>query len=301
VTRIVAAVIAVALIVGALVYRNRLDEEERRGPYKLTCATELAEACRSLADVEVTIEPAGVTADRLLADTNPSFEGWLAAGPWAETAGDVIKTRRVVAHTQVAVAIWKERAAALRRVCPPLNAKCFGDAAARGDWAANRGNAAWGPVKFAYADPGTESGGLAALAAGTSGVIGSLDIVPAALEANDEYLNWLGGFAKARVAQGLGTILAVGPAIADAYIGLEAEITPALAQAARRNELEVVYLAPVDIEAKLASPAGARPAPEGLSEALLAGGWRANKQPATAARPSSGGWAGLRRLWQSLR
>ena len=298
-TRIVAAIVAVALVVGALVYRAQRDEDERRGPYKLTCATELAQVCESLDDVELTIEPAGVTADRLLAGTKPAFEGWLAAGPWP--GGDAIKTTSVLAHTQVAVAMWKERANALRRVCTPLTAKCFGDAAARGDWAANRGSAAWGAVKFAYADPAIESAGLAALAAGTAGVIGSLDIVPAALEANDEYLNWLGGFAKARVPQSLGTILAVGPAIADAYLGLDTEISPALAQAARRNEVEVVYLAAVDIEARLATSAGARPAPDGLTKVLLENGWRPSKQPPSANRPNSGGWVGLRNLWQSLR
>ena len=298
-SRALAAVLALALIIGALVYRAQRDEDERRGPYRLTCATEFADVCRSLDGVELTIEPAGVTADRLLAGTKPSFEGWLAAGPWASR--DAIKSTSVLAHTQVAAAIWKERATALRRVCTPLTAKCFGDAAARGDWAANRGNAAWGPVKFAYADPATESAGLAALAAGTSGVIGSLDIVPAALEANDDYLNWLGGFTRARVSQGLGAMLAVGPAVADAYIGLDAEISQTLEQAVRRDDVEVVYLAPVDIEAKLASPAGARRAPAGISEALLSHGWRATKQAGAAAGPSAGGWAGLRKLWQSIR
>ncbi|MBA3653843.1 MAG: hypothetical protein H0W70_06570, partial [Actinobacteria bacterium] len=67
-TRIAALVAAVALIAGALVLRSRWDENQRRGTYRLTCATELADACRTLDPTAfaVTVEPAGTTTDRLI-------------------------------------------------------------------------------------------------------------------------------------------------------------------------------------------------------------------------------------------
>lgn len=311
--RIGAILVAVALVVGALVIRSNRDAEKAKGPYRLTCATELAEACRALpaADVTVTVEPAGVTADRvtaLVAGADPGFDGWLAGGRWATAVAEarraaglpsVTTNASVVGHTKLAVVVWSDRLAALRQACgAPLTWRCLGDAAARGTWKANKGQEAWGPVKIAMADPVTETAGLIGLAAATVGFDANVSLVPADLAQNDPYQKWLTGFARAL--QGpppsLAEVLTSGAALADVYIGLDSEVAPVVATSARRGEVEVVYLSPVfDVEAVLAG--GSRSVPKGLAAAVQNAGFTARAAGPTAL-PAAGNLAGLRTLWK---
>ncbi len=314
--RILAAVVAVGLIIGALIIRNNRDAEKALGPYRLTCATELAEACRTLpaAEFAVTIEAAGITADRLTAlaaDADPGFDGWLSAGRWpamvsqtrsANSLDEVTQTGSVLAHTHVAIAAWRERRIAFAQACKDtFSWKCIGDVAGRSTWSANSGQASWGLVKVALADPGTESAGLLGLAGATAGFTGSTEFIPTDLAQNDPYQAWLAGLARAipRPPPGLASILATGPATADLYLGLDAEISSLLRTAARQGELEVVNLSPVlDVEAAFARATYRdRRVPDGLRSALEGAGW-ADRAERTTPLPSAGALAGLRRLWQ---
>jgi hypothetical protein len=288
VRRLAAAGVAVLLIVGALIIRSRREEEERKGPFRLTCATEFAQVCSALPGVAVTIEPAAQTA----AAEDPSYEAWLAGGQWTASTADNL------GYTRVAMAIWRDRAGALRRACGTITSRCIGDAAARVQWTATKGETAWGPVKIAFADPLRESSGLAALASTTVGFLGTADFVPAQLDADDAYLGWLAALKKALVPQSLASVLTQGPGAADMYIGLDTEVTPAVAQAARRSELEVVYLAPVEFEARLVTASGARDAPPALIAALRTAGWASDRQQSST--PSAAALAGLRRIWKDV-
>src|SRR5581483_2548175 len=82
--RIVAFAVAIAMVVGSLVLRSHFDRSNRA--LRLTCSTELADACQRLGHgTRVTVEAAGVTADRLSAlpdGEDPGLDGWLVAGPW---------------------------------------------------------------------------------------------------------------------------------------------------------------------------------------------------------------------------
>lgn len=278
-SRIVAAVVAVLLVVVALVVRNRLDEEERLGPYKLACGAALATACESLGDVEVT------------ADSDEA-DGSLRIGRSTDTD-------QTLAHTKVAVAIWKDRAAALRQGCKEITWTCIGDAAAKG-WAASGGDVGWGQVKLAFGDPATDDGGLAALAAASIGVTTDPDLVPAALDENDAYLRWLTAVSRARVSPGLASMLASGPAVADAYLGLDAEINSVLPGAARRDDVEVVYLSPViDVGATFVNNTSRR-VPSGLREALIAHGWKPVAEAGALQLPSANALEGLRNRWKEV-
>ena len=101
--RVAAIAAAVAMVAGAWVVRDSLDERGGDGPgggsapeeLRMTCATELDAVCRRLADstpgLTVRIEDPGITADRLAAlgaGTDPGFDVWLADGPWAQMVAD---------------------------------------------------------------------------------------------------------------------------------------------------------------------------------------------------------------------
>src|SRR5689334_20638090 len=84
--RVGALVLAVAMVVGSLLVRSRIDRS--RTTARLTCATELEAACRAIGHgVKVTIEPAGVTADRLAGldpGADAGLDGWMTPGPWPQ-------------------------------------------------------------------------------------------------------------------------------------------------------------------------------------------------------------------------
>jgi hypothetical protein len=316
VKQIGALVAAVALVVIALVIRSQRDHEKSLGPYRLTCATEFADACRALdpAKVAVTIEPAGATADRLSnapVDTDVGFDGWLAASPWVGMVNDARSGRgldavtgdlAMLGRTRVAVAIWRNRGIALRQACSGAPTwKCIGDVAGRTTWKASGGDASWGDVKIALADPVVESTGLTGLASATAGYVGSTAIVPDQLAQNDAYLKWLGALAHAvpRPTPDFAAILTQGPAVADLYIGLEAGINSVLNTSARKNDVEVVYLSPVfDVQAVLADAVFThRKTPDTIADAVRQAGW-VRSAPGTSPPLAAGPVAGLRRLWQ---
>jgi hypothetical protein len=316
VRRVAALVGAIALVVVALVIRNSRDAEKKLGPYRLTCATEFADVCRTLdpASVVVTIEPAGVTANRLAAGdaaVDPGFDGWLAAGPWAamvaetrQAAGtpSVTTDDAEVGHTGVAVAVWRDRRVALVQACAgAITWKCLGEVAGRGAWKASGGDERWGTVKVVLPDPGIESSGLAGLAAASAGFVGSAAIVPNELTQNDGYQKWLHGLAGSipRPTPELAGVLTQGPAAADIYIGLEAPTAALVNTSARRGDVEIVKLSPnVDVAAFLARAAfRGRKVPDAIATAVKQAGW-VQSIPGSTPLPPAIALAGLRRLWQ---
>ena len=90
--RLAALLGAVALVVGAILLRNALDDNSNSssagpaepGSYSLVCSTEFADVCTGLPDTyAVTIEAAGVTLDRL-ASVEPAAlpDAWLTLYPF---------------------------------------------------------------------------------------------------------------------------------------------------------------------------------------------------------------------------
>ena len=285
-------------------------------PYRLTCATEVGDVCRSLASksLVVTVEAPGVTADRLAtlaAGTDPGFDGWVAAAPWA----DIVKSGRnsaglapvtgaplSVGATRVALALWRDRGIALRGACGgTLTWKCVGEAAGRHSWAANTGDAAWGDVKIALADPGIDSGGLESLGAATAGFAGSTAFVLANLQQNPVYVAWRGWIFHAvpQPSPDLAGMLSHGPAAADMYLGLGAPMSAVVAASPRRADVEVVYLSPVfDVVETLTAATGSRGSiPVDLAGALRRAGW-SQDSPSPTPPPSSDALAQLRQMWQ---
>src|SRR5437870_12756132 len=127
--RIGAVVAAIAMIVVAVVVRDRINEKQTTT--RLTCSTELAEACGHLGGgIKVTVEPAGTTFDRLVKlapGDDPGLDGWLVAGPWSEMVNDQRRrnavpelfpsTAPLLAASPLVAVVESQRAAFVKSKC----------------------------------------------------------------------------------------------------------------------------------------------------------------------------------------
>ena len=270
VPRLLAAVVAVLMVVGAIAVRARLDEGGGGGgpELRLVCSTELSQACEELADrsrarLRVTVEPAGVTANRLASAQagEVGLDGWLVAGPWPDIvegarqrAGlePVLRTGPVAARSPVVLTAWPDRAALLRQRCPQgqVTWRCLGDVAGQ-PWGALGGPAVWGQVKPGHAHPGEQALGLTTVAAATVSFLGRSDLARVDVEENDAYRAWLTRLERSvptfRPSAGtpLADMVLKGPAAFDVVGTVEAEAGPLLATTARPDKPQVIYPSPV--------------------------------------------------------
>jgi hypothetical protein len=317
VRRVLAVVAAAAMVAGSLALRSRLDRgsAERSLALRLTCATELAAACRRLADgdhrVRLTVEAAGVTADRLAGvDADPGLDGWLVAAPWPELVDGQRRARAlgplfdpdrpVLARSPLVMAVWRDRAAALSPRCGPVGVgwKCLGEAAGTaGGWQAVAGHPEWGDVKPGHAPPASDGVGLLVLGQATGAWFGRTDLSTVDLE-DEGFQRWFAGLEQAVPASGasaLETMLVTGPAAFDAAATTEAEAGPGLATSARRSAVELLYPSPMataDVVLATGRPGGGAAASlRSLAggadgrRALAAAGWRVDGQPHAAGVP----------------
>lgn len=225
--RLAALVAAIAMVVAAIFVRGRIDRASTT--IRLTCATELEAACRAIGNgTKVTIEPAGVTADRLIALDNgadPGLDAWLAPGPWpqivdsARAAGPLFTDPRGVAQTRIALVVRKAGrfGACQQWACV---GKAMGDLGQKAD----------------IPDPAKEATGPLVLSAMTSG---SPVDDPAVLGLLDSLRN-----ADTRAADDATSILLTSPE-KDAVASLDAVTQPIIATAANSGSVTVLYPQPV--------------------------------------------------------
>lgn len=265
-TRVFALIAAVVMVVGALSLRTRLDQrkEDKAHRPQLVCVTELADFCKDLSlrnDVDVVVEPAGQTADRLVAlNGDQGIDGWLTTAPWPAIAEQQRQAKSlpalfrsatppVVARSPLVMAVWPDRAQAVAANCPNavVGWKCAGEVAGKKLWSGVKGGQqAWGPVKVAFGDPANSAVGLLVLAHATSDYFGRTDLSRADLE-NDGYIDWLSGLHAAVPLRlpAFSEVLVAGPAVEDIYGATEADVAPALAAAARPIKPNLLYPSPV--------------------------------------------------------
>ena len=270
--RLLAVVAAIAMVVVAFVVRDQIDDDSADssgsgGRPRLVCATEMRDACRELADeedVEVVIEPAGVTAARMTAAADVrdlDVDGWLAPAPWAEivrgdraraAAPSVLDTPSApVGRTPLVIAMWRQRAAVLERHCGSAPRwSCLAEVAGA-PWSDIGGEASWGPVRPGQPDPERTGAGLDVLAQVGSEILGTSDFSSADLE-TDEFLVPFSRLERAvpSYTPPAGSpfaqmLLERGPTTYDAAGAYESEAGPALAEAAVRNDLKLYYPSPV--------------------------------------------------------
>lgn len=323
--RLLALLAAVAMVAGALVVRDRMDDDEERSSttLRLACSTELAAVCEALAadpgsDVRATVEEAAATAERLTAlgpGEDAGLDGWLVAGPWPAIVDDARRRAAndpvldggtdVLARSPIVLAVWPDRDAVLKPHCGgTVGWKCLGEVAGE-QWASlPGGRPEWGPVKPGL-PPFATAGGVAVLAAATASFLGRPVESSADLE-DGSYQDWLAQLIRAvprNTGASIETMLQRGPAAFDAVGALEAEAAPLLARTAREPKPALLYPEPVATADVVLGTTGRRAAellrdlvagPTGRT-ALAAAGWRVPGQAtapgidATRALPPASG------------
>lgn len=251
-----AVVVAVVLVVAAFAVRDRMDRQDDldRSPLRVVCATELGAACERLRDRghELVVEDALVTAQRLATaeDDDVGTEVWLTVQPAAalvnanralRSADPLIANGAVtaIASTDLALVVWDDRGAVLRKACPTLTLRCVGEVAGRGAWSASGGRADWGQVRVALPDPETQASGAVALGTGAQSWFGRADVGSNDFDADPAFGDWLAGLARAVPADGsLPRMLALGRAALDMAV-----VPRAIADEQTRGATDIVTLA----------------------------------------------------------
>jgi hypothetical protein len=295
VSRVLAVLVAVGMVAGALYIRDRIDDDEVSGggsggdgSLTLVCAPELAAACEATDADEVVVEDAGETAERLVTSDGTGFDAWVTPGPWpfivdAERQARSLQpmfeggSAEVVASTRLALVGPPDTPAGWRTVGEQVGA---------------------GDLRLGWRRP--ESGlGVLQVAAFAVGWFGGPDFASNDLDLDPGFTPYLEGIVdRAEVAgEPLERRLAFGASFAEAVVEPDADARAVLQVAApgRRGDLAPLYPDPVvAIEAVLVggdSIAGA------LGDALRGAGW---DEPAadTTNLPSAGVLAAL---WERVR
>jgi hypothetical protein len=259
------------MVLVALWIRGRIDENGGGGAtVRLLCTTELEAACTDLgesSDVSVTVEPAGTTAQSLVAlpdDQRPDFDAWLAPAPWPQMVDVQRRGKRPlfaepsdpIGRSPLVLVARADRAPVLEGapVCNgKVDWKCLGAVAGRSWTDLPGGQAAWGSVKPGPGDPTLSATALDVASQATSEFLDTTDYARDDLE-NDQYLDWVSGIERAvpklppTAASPFTDMLQQLPTATYDVVGTtEAEAGPGIAGAApdRRRALTLLYPEPV--------------------------------------------------------
>jgi hypothetical protein len=321
VRRVGAALAAVGLVLVALAVKGEWPfggggSSGGGGSVRLLCTTELEAACTQLAehdgDVSVTVEPAGTTAQSLVAlpdNQRPNFDAWLAPSPWSQMVDVQRRGKRPlfakpsdpIGRSPLVVAVRADRKPVLDATPPCNNAidwKCIGAVAGRPWTDLPGGQPAWGTVKPGYGDPTVNATSLLVLSQASSEFLDNSDYSRSDLQDNNDYLDWLAGLERAvpklapSAAGPFAEMLQALPTATYDMVGTtEADAGPALAAAApeRRQQLTLLYPEPVVTADVVVAAVAASPNRDGadglggnseLAAALARTGWRVPGQPA---------------------
>jgi len=321
VRRVGAALAAVGLVLVALAVKGEWPfggggSSGGGGSVRLLCTTELEAACTQLAehdgDVSVTVEPAGTTAQSLVAlpdNQRPNFDAWLAPSPWSQMVDVQRRGKRPlfakpsdpIGRSPLVVAVRADRKPVLDATPPCNNAidwKCIGAVAGRPWTDLPGGQPAWGTVKPGYGDPSVNATSLLVLSQASSEFLDNSDYSRSDLQDNNDYLDWLAGLERAvpklapSAAGPFAEMLQALPTATYDMVGTtEADAGPALAAAApeRRQQLTLLYPEPVVTADVVVAAVAASPNRDGadglggnseLAAALARTGWRVPGQPA---------------------
>ena len=200
-TRLLAVLAAAGMIAGAFVYRYGVpgaggggrddgpggDDGGANERAAVVCAQELGAVC-DVVDGAL-VEPAGVTADRLIAartSEDSAIAGWVAPGPWPAMVDDARSRAsrpklfaakgEPLADAPIVAVLRKDQIPA--GCAPEVTWRCLGDAAQQ-------------PSFRIGGDPPTTSSGLFLRAAAVSGFFGRTDWAVNDLDEQPEARTWL--------------------------------------------------------------------------------------------------------------
>lgn len=337
---LVALVVAVGMVVGALYVRGTFDPATggplgSDAPLELVCATELRAACEDIAGegIVVRTEEAGATAEALSAGAGSDEDLWLTLAPWPQMVTEARErggreplsgaSPIRLARSPLVLVVWQDRAAVLAQECSEdFSWRCIGRVAG-GTWADVGGDASWGPLKPGHADPSTNATGLLVLGQAVSDFVGETDFSTRDL-GDDAFLSWFSDLEGAVPDFGrpdstpLQQMLQFGPARFDVVGTTQAEAGPLLERSAARAERLISRpAAPLVVAEVVLAPL--RPESEGrvgevaerAGEALAAAGWQVEGHPPAAGvddvvlpdqagTPPPGALDALRTRWEEI-
>ena len=205
--RVLAVLAAVGMVVGAVLIRQAVDDEDPGdgggdGTVVVVCATDLADACEALDPaVEVRIEAPAVTAAAFAEGPRAEdIDAWITSTAWLEVtesrAPDALGDARAIVTSPATVATAPGRQQAIADLCADEDIwQCLG-AAAGSDWSdlGDGSHAEWRELKVGLTDPDLAQG-LPVLASAAAGYFGGTDFASNDLELSDFEL-WLGNLAE---------------------------------------------------------------------------------------------------------
>jgi hypothetical protein len=244
VKRLLAFVVAAAMVAGSLYVRSRIDDDgtDRTAPapsaLRIVCSTELAAACDGLGG-STGVEDAGVTADRLVHEDDPAIDAWIVPDPWPalvdvrrrvqqkdQLFGDAV----TVATTKLALVEWSGAIPC----SGPLTWACAAAAASTAS-------------KPGHGDPRVDGIALVALGRLATALLGNEE--PSSTDLDDPAFDQAFTAFERAVPMleddPLARMLAQGRSAYDFVVESEAAATATLATAARKDEVRLLYPAPV--------------------------------------------------------
>jgi hypothetical protein len=306
--RVATAVIAIGLIVGALLIRRNVIEDdddadaadEPEPASAFVCLTELRDVCTALGqdrpDLAITVEDSRQTLERIAA--GEAVPLWLTFDPFPAMSGSLVAGAPLAA-SELAIATRLNHTAALTSTCADQRLwDCVGDIAGD-EW-----EDAPGQVKPSVGDAGKSAAALASFASAVAGYFGTTDFGTTELE-DPSFIPWVQSLLGAvpviqLTAETPVATMITRPSAVSVAGTSDAEIA---AQGARRDEVDASYPDPsMWLQAVLAAPAGAdvpRDLAADAAAALVAVGW---DQPGTATQdlPSANTMVALRNLWEEV-
>lgn len=310
--RVLAVVVAVGMVSLAVVIRSAIDDDDgggdgdppTGGDVVVVCATDLAEACRTMEGVEVRVEDPATTA-AALADGRVAddVDSWITSTAWMEVADsrapDALEERRALATSAAVVATAPGRFEAITDLCGTEDVWfCLGDAAGR-SWAdLGAGSPSWGELEVGMPDPDTAVG-LGVLASSATGFFSGNTFASNDLRSG-EFGTWLGNLVEGSsrtdanpartMATAAGTYSAAGSVLAQAE-GLEGrgiEVVPPIVSTA------------VTVAAVRLRGGDALPDTDLVRNALEADGWAGADEDHLAPTLKPGVMAALYTVWTEV-
>lgn len=335
--RVLALVGAVVMIGTAVLVRGALNSDgggggggggNGSGDTHLICATELADACAALADedddVTFDVEPAGVTAERLVDPAfqpgEADFDGWLTLQPWpalVELRRDLANQSPVLGETSDVLATAKlalvgptDRVGQLVDACggeDQTSWRCLGELADE-SWGDHGGATSQGRIDVGHDDPTQEATGLLVLGQAASDYFGTTSFASNDFDVDPGFRDWLEQLENAE--PGLPPAVAAQPVITqleqfpiaswDAVGTLDPEASSTSARTS--DAFTVLYPSPMIRAEVVLAPIRGHEVDlddDDLAQALETTGWTVGPAPQDApAGPEAGVYQALIEEWE---
>ena len=299
--RLVAILVAVALVAGAYLIRRAIDGDvgstdrgadgQVSSDRRIICATELALFCQaearngSLQGWSVAIERPGVTADRLSQEADAKAT-WLAPTVWVDLVNDrrarasrpaLTPTSKILARSGLSLVLARtSRAITATAACQdPPEWRCIGDATEA-------------DLRLGLSIR-TSTAGLLSEIAATSSYFGTTSFATNDIDLDPDYDAWIRRIGADRTVDPV-TVLVTAPGTYDAAVDLDVDVDATFAERGDDNGFTIQPVQP-QVTADLVLLGGSGIDTATLAKALVRAGWSTpteSKLPKSSQLPNPG-------------